>query len=175
MGQASHTRQLQPRDKQQMYSESRNIPSLQFLKLVFVLCGLPCNPLPVETTTNCSVYILRALLQYFLWSRELQATDVSFRPFIFAAGARFLSRHLDDQQLQLLISAQTNWDKEQILNSPPNEQFRELLCRPVEGEDFEGIWIIKDPSLSMPHSKVLLWFHGTTSELRPTISRHPEL
>ncbi len=119
-------------------------------------------PLPVESMTNCPVCISRALLQYFLWYRGLQATDVSFRSFIFAACARFISRHLNNHQFQLLISAQTNWGRKRILNSPRNEEFREFLCRPVEGLCFEGIWIVKDPSLAMPHSKVLLWFHGTT-------------
>src|SRR5438105_5205267 len=75
-------------------------------------------PLPVETTTNCPVCIWRALLQYFLWYRELQATDVLFRQFIFAAAARFTSRHLDDHQLQLLFSAQKNREGKRILNSP---------------------------------------------------------
>lgn len=127
-------------------------------------------PLSVETTTNCSVCVPRALLQYFLWHREFQATGVSFRQFIFAAGARFMSRRLDDHQCQLLIAAQTNWTRKRILNSPRNEEFRGLLCRPVEEQCFEGIWIVKDPSLAMPHSKVLLWFHGTTYYLRPNSS-----
>ena len=128
-------------------------------------------PLPVETTTNCPVCIWRALLQYFLWYRELQATDVLFRQFIFAAAARFTSRHLDDHQLQLLFSAEKNREGKRILNSPRNEEFRDFLCRPVEGQGFEGIWIVKDPSLATPHAKVLLWFHGTTIDL-PPISSH---
>ena len=62
--------------------------------------------------------------------------------------------------MQVLLLMGSDWAMNKILNDPKNRDIRKNMYEPVMEEGFEAVWIIKEPDLGKPGSKVLVWFHG---------------
>ena len=116
--------------------------------------------LPLYLTSNSVFSVPRALLYYVLQYQELSRDGVSLRQHLFAASVRYISNLLNDQQIQVLLSVQSKWNMNRIINNVKCASTRKWLCQSVEGQRFRAVWIVKHPSLEVSHSKVLFWLHA---------------
>jgi len=93
---------------------------------------------------------------------------MSLEQYIFAAVNRFLFIHLTEEQVVVLHTAVNKKTMRNILETQLSSDITYL--EPITGQSFKGIWLVKDNTLSLPGAKVLVWFHGTATQVQLTYS-----
>jgi hypothetical protein len=111
-----------------------------------------------------SVFIIpRAVLRYTFQYSSLSLSVVSLRTYILAAVIRWTYRLLNESQLEALQSALSAKDVKKVLAKPEMALYSTRVLIPVKGQGFEAFWVAKDPTLSEPGARVILWLHGTSA------------